>query len=123
MAMLFFAMCVICYIWLPVFYASTPYASDEHGAWMRLLQIIIAVVMCAALLSIIPDNLGRFTDVGKWTLLIYLLHPPIVKLSKMGCSSVGIPMTPNVPVAVLITIVTVFLIYKFRNNKVFKYLS
>lgn len=123
MAIVFCVLCVVCYWWLPVFYANAPYSAGFADLMMRLLQIVVAVIMCAALLGVIPENLGRFTEVGKWTLLIYLLHPPVVKLAKMGCSSVGIPMTPNIPVAFLISVITILLIYSVRKFKVFKYIS
>ena len=123
MAMVFVGLCVICYLWLPVFYANASYSKGFVDLIMRLLQLVVATIMCAALLGVIPEKLGRFTEVGKWTLLIYLLHPPVVKLAKMGCSSVGIPMTPNIPVAFLISVITILLIYSVRKFKVFKYIS
>ena len=120
MASLFFALCMVCFFLLPVFYAKSPYDPNGNGVGMRFLQIIIAIIMCGALLNLIPENTGKITDVGKYTLLIYLVHPPIVKLAKMACSYVGIPMTPNVPVAVIISLVTIALIYILRNFKLFR---
>lgn len=123
MAVVFVALGVVCYLWLPVFYSNTSYSAGLADMLMRLLQILVAIALCAAFLGLVPEKLGRFTDLGKWTLLIYLLHPPLVKLSKMGCSFLGIPMSPNVPMALLITIACVFLIYVVRKFKVFKYIS
>ena len=123
MLALFLVLFFVCYIWLPVFYANASYSRGFVDLIMRLLQIVVAIIMCAALLSIIPEKLGRITEIGKWTLLIYLLHPPIVKLAKMGCSRLGIPMAPNIPVAVVITVVTILLIYGVRKFKLFKYIS
>lgn len=123
MTILFMALCVICYIWLPVFYAYAPYVVIEKDLGMRLLQIIVAILMCGVFLGIVPEKMGRITEVGKWTLLIYLLHPPIVKLAKVSCSYVGIPMKPNIPVAIIISVMTIALIYIVRRFKVFKYIS
>lgn len=123
MVVVFVGLCVVCYLWLPVFYANASYSTGIVDLIMRLLQIVVAIIMCVALLAIIPEKLGWFTEVGKWTLLIYLLHPPIVKLAKMGCSKVGIPMTPNIPIAFIIAVLTILLIYSVRKFKLFKYIS
>lgn len=124
MTALFLLLSVVCYFWLPVFYAYSPYSVNiVEGMGMRLLQMLVAVVLCASMLNIIPEKMGKITEVGKWTLLIYLLHPPIVKLAKMGCSYIGTPMSPNIPMAFLISVVTIVLIYMVRKFKLFKYIS
>lgn len=124
MAVLFLLLSIVCYFWLPVFYAYSPYDEDIlEGLGMRLLQMLVAVVMCASMLNIIPEKMGKITDVGKWTLLIYLLHPPVVKLAKMGCSYIGVPMMPNISVAIIISVLTIVLIYTVKEFKVFKFIS
>ncbi len=123
MSVLFIGVAVLCYTLLPVFYANTHYSAGLEGALLRIAQLGIACLMCAALLNIIPDKHGWFTELGKWTLLIYLLHPPIVKVLKMGCVWMGIPMTPNVIMAIVISVVSIVMIYFVRKWRIFKYIS
>lgn len=120
---LFVGLCVVCYMWMQTFYANVSYALGMKDMLMRLLQMSIAVILCAAMLSVVPERMGHITDLGKVTLLIYLLHPPMVKLAKIGCAYIGIPMAPNIPMAILITVLCVIFIYNVRMFKLFKYIS
>lgn len=122
MGTLFIGAAVLCYTFLPVFYANAHYSAGFEGALMRIAQLGIACLMCAALLNIIPDKRGWFTELGELTLLIYLLHPPIVKILKMGCVWMGIPMTPNVIMAIAISVVTIVMIFLVRKWRIFKYI-
>lgn len=108
-----------CYFALPVFYSNTPY-EELADCGIRFLQIMIALVLCLAIMNVMPAKMGRFTDVGKYTLLIYLLHPPIIKIMKVACLYVGIEQNPLIGIAM--TIVTVVAIYSVRNLKIFRYL-
>lgn len=118
----FVGLAILSYTLMPVFYGFSHYVG-ERDIWIRVIQLAIALAMCLALLGLIPSRLGKFTDLGHWTLLIYLLHPPIIKLSKMACSRVGIPMSPNVLMALIITVFCITAIYSVRKWKIFKYLS
>ena len=87
---------------------------------MRAIQLIIALILCIALLNVMPAKQGRFTDIGRYTLLIYLLHPPIIKIMKVFCQYIGIEQNPLVGIAM--TSIALIVIYSSRNMKLFKYL-
>lgn len=118
----FIGLAIICYLFMPVFYANEHYSVGKD-LLTRSIQLVIAGAMCVAFLGVVPKRLGRLTDLGQWTLLIYLLHPPVIKVSKMVCKLVGIPMSPNVLMGIVISILAIALIYLMRNWRVFKYLS
>lgn len=123
MGLLFVLLCVLCYFYMPVFYANTHYLSGYNDMIMRVVQLCMAIVLCLTVLGIVPDSLGGFTELGRWTLLIYLLHPPMIKGAKMLCLRVGIPMTPNTFIAIVISVLVISLIWLVRGWKVFKYIS
>lgn len=108
-----------CYFALPVFYGNTSYEGIADCG-MRALQLIVALLLCLAIMNVMPAKMGRITDVGKYTLLIYLLHPPMIKVMKVACQYAGIEQNPLIGVAM--TIVTVVAIYLVRNLKIFRYL-
>lgn len=108
-----------CYWALPVFYSNTPYKSWTDCG-MRALQLIVASVLCLAIMNVMPTKMGRFTDIGKFTLLIYLLHPPMIKVMKVACQYAGVEQNPLIGIAMMI--VTVVAIYSVRNIKIFRYL-
>lgn len=109
----------VCYFALPVFYSNTPY-EEWTDCVMRALQLTVALMLCLAIMNVMPAKMGRFTDVGKYTLLIYLLHPPMIKVMKVACQYAGIEQNPLIGIAM--TIVTVVAIYSVRNLKIFRYL-
>ncbi len=111
---------VLNYFYLPVFYASNLYGSS-NGIIMRAIQIGVAVIMCLSIIIIIPDSIGRFTDIGKYTLLIYLIHPPIIKIAKELCKLAGYEM--GIVGAIVLSVLTIYLIYIVRNIKIFRYLK
>lgn len=119
-ALLFVGLCTLCYFCLPVFYCKNCYEGISDCS-MRALQTGIATLICITALNITPKTLGRFTDVGKYTLIIYLLHPPMIKVMNVACSYVGIERSPLIAIAM--TIVAVTVIYSVRNLKIFKYLQ
>ena len=108
-----------CYFTLPVFYSNTPY-EEWTDCGMRALQLIVALVLCLAIMNVMPARMGRFTDLGKYTLLIYLLHPPMIKVMKVACLYAGVEQNPLIGIAM--TMVTVVAIYLVRNLKIFRYL-
>ena len=108
-----------CYFTLPVFYSNTPY-EEWTDCGMRALQLIVALVLCLAIMNVMPARMGRFTDLGKYTLLIYLLHPPMIKVMKVACQYAGVEQNPLIGIAM--TMVTVVAIYSVRNIKIFRYL-
>ena len=109
----------VCYFALPVFYSNTPYKTWTDCG-MRALQLIVALVLCFAIMNVMPTKMGRFTDIGKYTLLIYLLHPPMIKVMKVACQYAGVEQNPLIGIAM--TMVTVVAIYSVRNIKIFRYL-
>lgn len=119
-ALLFVGLCALSYFCLPVFYCKDCYESISDGG-MRALQMGIATLICIAALNITPKTMGRFTDVGKYTLIIYLLHPPMIKVMNVACGYAGIERNPLIAVAM--TIVAVTVIYSIRNLKIFKYIQ
>ena len=108
-----------CYWALPVFYSNTPYKTWTDCG-MRALQLIVASVLSLAIMNVMPTKMGRFTDIGKFTLLVYLLHPPMIKVMKVACQYAGVEQNPLIGIAM--TMVTVVAIYSVRNIKIFRYL-
>lgn len=108
------------YLWLPPFYANNPYIINNE-IWIRSLQTLIACVMCFCILVIMPEKLGVITTIGQYTLIIYLLHPPLVKVLKV--ISIKIGYNPDILIAVIITAITGLLIFSIRKFKIFKYLT
>ena len=115
-------MLLIAYFYMPPFYANTSYAENKitEDFLLRFGQLAIAVAICFSIIVLIPERLGKITDIGKYTLIIYLLHPPIVKTLKV--ISVKIGYQPDLLMAVLITAFTVILICFLRRLKIFKYI-
>ncbi len=83
--------------------------------------MIIALILSISVLRVIPDSVGHFTDVGKYTLIIYLLHPPIIKILKIVASYLGLDL--GILGAILISIISIVVIYSFRNLRIFRYLN
>ncbi|MBO4918303.1 MAG: acyltransferase family protein [Bacteroidales bacterium] len=116
----FLLLAVICYLTLPVFYGSAPYESAHaiRGLFIRFIQLIIAAAMGMSLMLFAPDKKSILTELGEITLLVYLLHPPFIKLFKLALSRVGIPMNPVT--AVIISALTIFILYSVRNLRILK---
>ena len=116
----FLLLAVICYLTLPIFYGNAPYESG-HGIrdlFIRFIQLIIAAAMGMSLMLFAPDKKSILTELGEITLLVYLLHPPFIKLFKLALSRVGIPMNPVT--AVIISALTIFILYSVRNLRILK---
>lgn len=111
---------LIVYQWFPPFYANNPYNTIDDF-WMRGFQILLASVMCFCILVIMPEKLGTITIIGQYTLILYLLHPPLVKILKVISTKIG--YNPDLLIALIITIITTILIFSVRKFKIFKYLS
>lgn len=121
MLVLFVGLSAINYCYMPVFYANTAYSSICHDMLLRLIQLIIAVFYCISILNLIPEKFGKITELGKCTLLIYLLHPPIIKISKIIFDRIGIEM--GIVGAFATSIVTVIFLYMIRKFRPFCYLA
>ncbi len=119
-AVAFVGLCALCYFFLPIFYSNSSYENVAEGG-MRALQLGVATLICIAALNITPKSMGRFTDVGKYTLIIYLLHPPMIKVMNVACSYAGIERNPLI--AIVMTIVAVTVIYSIKDLKIFKYIQ
>lgn len=117
---LFIGLGLLNYSLLPIFYCNTHYEILSNCG-MRALHLGIASLLCAAVLNFTPNKLCIFTNLGKYTLIIYLLHPPLIKLMNIICNSAGIERTPFT--AILMTIIAVTFIYSIRNLKILKYLQ
>ena len=111
---------IIVYQWLPPFYANNPY-NTIGDFWMRGLQILLASLICLCILVIMPEKLGKITIIGQYTLILYLLHPPLVKIMKVISTKIG--YTPDLIIALIITVITSILIFSVRKFKIFKYLT
>lgn len=111
-----------CYYYLPVAYCNSEYIELPNDVILRMVQLVVAIVLSTCVLICISNRRGGLsTNIGKYTLLIYLLHPPVVKILKMVTGRVGFPN--NLLTAILITIVTVAFIYSLRKFKLLKYLT
>lgn len=122
-AIILISLLMIAYAWLPPFYANNPYESSHYFSdlWLRAVQMVLAVAICFCVLAIIPEKMGKITIIGELTLLVYLLHPPLVKIFKVVSEKVG--YNPDIFIAVLITILTGSLIFSIRKFKPLKYLT
>lgn len=118
-----FALLIVCYLWIPPFYAGSRYADATmwQDCGMRIIQLLIATIVCFCFLIITPEKIGRITEIGQNTLIIYLLHPPIVKILKVISTKLG--YNPDILIALLITVITVTFLYSIRKIKIFKYLT
>lgn len=105
---------------LPIYYSNSSYESIADGE-MRVCQLGVASLICICILALIPQTMGQFTDVGKYTLSIYLLHPPMIKLMNVGCSYAGIER--NLLIAIAMTIIVVVTLYSIRNLKILRCLQ
>ncbi len=110
-----------CYMIIPVFYGYSVYVTLVNDAFMKIIHLSIAILMCISIMVIVPDKLGRFTNIGKYTLMIYLIHPPMIKMGKVVCEKLGYEM--GVLGAILLTIITICSIYYVRNLKLLQYLK
>lgn len=119
-SIVFVGLCALCYLCLPIFYSNSYYESVKDLG-MKALQLGVATLLCIAVLNITPKTMGKFTDVGKYTLIIYLLHPPMIKIMNIACGRLGIERNPLIAIAM--TIVTVTFIYSIRNLKILNYLK
>lgn len=115
-------MLLIAYLFMPPFYANAHYRENMmlEELLLRSVQLAIALTICCSAIALIPEKLGKITDIGKYTLIIYLLHPPIVKILKVVSAKIG--YQPDLLMAILITAFTVILIYSLRKMKIFKYI-
>lgn len=111
---------VVNYLFMPVFYANHPYVETD-GMMMRVLQTVIAAALSISILVLAPNKSGAVTELGKSSLMVYILHPPMVKILKMACAVGGGEMMPLI--ALVISIVVVTILYLLRNLKVFRYIS
>lgn len=68
----------------PFFFGSTAYAelglSLAHGAWARLLLYGGAALLAAALCAVVPARRAAWTDWGRRSLYVYLLHTFLVRV-------------------------------------------
>lgn len=114
---------IVTYMWIPPFYVGSMYKVGTmiQDCGVRVVQLTFATVICFCILVVTPEKLGKITDVGQFTLLIYLLHPPFVKLLKGVSSMIG--YSPDILISIVITAITVTLIYNLRRLKLFKYLT
>lgn len=106
---------------VPIMYCNHSYTIMPNDILTRCLQLFIACILCFTILIVCREKVPCFTELGKYTLLIYLLHPPMVKAMKVICVKAG--YTPNLLIAIVITSLTVVGLYALRNLRIFKYLK
>ena len=56
---------------------------------MRVLQTVIAATLSISILVLAPNKSGVVSELGKSSLMVYILHPPMVKILKMACAVGG----------------------------------
>ena len=117
--MVFIVFSIMNYYKMPVFYANHYYV-DDNGISMRITQSVIAAILSWSVLAIIPNIQGLLTKMGESSLIIYLLHPPIIKGAKMFLAWRGIEANPII--ALIITILTVVLLTLISKVKIFRLL-
>lgn len=114
---LFISLSILNYSYLPVFYASRPY-EDISDLLMRGCQMIIALALCWAIIKIIPQKHSWITSIGSYSLIIYLIHPPLIKGFKMIISSIGMDGLPIL--GLIISIISIFIILLVKDFKFVK---
>lgn len=119
-SILLISLFIVVYYLLPPFYANNAYRT-VNDIWLRGLQLLLAAVMCFCILVIMPEKMGKITIVGQFTLLIYILHPPLIKILKIVSTKIG--YNPDLLIALIITTITCTLIFSVRRFKLFKYLT
>lgn len=113
---------VIAFVYLPVFYGNSPYGIDFMQPLItRLLHLIIAISLCLSIMVVVPEKMRLVTQLGRYTLLIYLLHPPIIKILKVAL--IRMNYEPNLIASLFITSISIAIIYAIRNFRLFKYLQ
>lgn len=116
------ALSVIAFVYLPTFYGNSPYGVDFiHPLITRLLHLIIAISLCLSILVVVPEKMRLVTQLGRYTLLIYLLHPPIVKTLKVILIKMNYEL--DLIASLFITLISISIIYAIRNFRLFKYLQ
>ncbi len=119
-AIILLGLSVINYMFMPVFYANHSYICNDEMI-MRALQIIIAIALSISVLVLTPNKNGIVSELGKSSLMVYILHPPLVKILKMACAVGGAEMNPLIGLVISVVVVTI--LYLVRNLKVLKFIS
>ena len=114
-AVCFCLLSLINYLIMPVFYANTAY-NGINDLVIRVIQVVIALLLSIFVLYVVPNRAGLFSKLGESSLLIYLLHPPIIKITKILLSKGGVEATPII--ALIITALTIAILYSIRNLRV-----
>ena len=87
-AIILLGLSVVNYLFMPVFYANHPYIGTDEML-MRVLQTVIAATLSISILVLAPNKSGVVSELGKSSLMVYILHPPMVKILKMACAVGG----------------------------------
>lgn len=118
--LIFLLLCALNYSYLTIFYCNYFY-ENLNDLDIRALHLLIACAISIAVLNFTPARLKGFTVLGKYTLLVYLLHPPLIKFMNVACNYIHIQR--NAFTAIIMTIIAVTFIYFIRNLRIFKFLK
>ena len=88
-----------------------------QGSLYRVLLYLIQILIIFAFFSIISNNKDRFTDIGRKTFSIYILHGFIVKFLVNSTTFYSENNYIIVLCSFIVTVAVIFIIYKLFNKK------
>lgn len=103
------------------FYGACSYEAGDYNIFLRLIIMLTALVWIYVIVMAIPDKKCFIvTDIGKYTLPVYLLHGFVVKYIWKFTADNGITITWQI--ALVISVIIVLAFGNKAVNKVFNWI-
>ena len=93
----------IVYYSIPPFYANTHF-KEMNDCWIRCQQMVLALLICICMIRIVPKRIPVVTQLGTYTLIVYLFHPPLILLGKrlLDCFRIPHHLFTGIVIAVVV---------------------